>query len=112
MNLRCEPSMKDLYSNMDSSRIGLCQSVLEGAGIASYIQNENSPWLVNMMSPGVQPTLCIFDDERYDEAVKLLKPLNDNEAPAGADWTCAECGESNPSSFEVCWSCEAAKISA
>ena len=23
--------MKDLYSNMDSSRIGLCQSVLEGA---------------------------------------------------------------------------------
>ncbi len=104
--------MKELYSNMDSSRIGLCQSVLEGAGIASYIQNENSPWLVNMMSPVVQPTLCILDDDSYDEAVALLKPLNDIAASTGADWTCAKCGEINPSSFEVCWSCEAEKTSA
>ena len=101
--------MRELYSNLDSSRMGLCQSVLEGAGIACYVQNENSPWLVNMMSPVVQPTLCIMDDERYAEAVALLKPLNDNEASTGADWTCAKCGESNPSSFEVCWSCEAEK---
>ena len=97
--------MKELYTNLDSSRIGLCQSVLEGAGIACYVQNENSPWLVNMMSPVVQPTLCILDDERHDEALALLKPLNFNETDAGADWTCAKCSESNPGSFEVCWNC-------
>lgn len=98
--------MKELYTSTDSSRIGLCQSVLESAGIASFVQNESSPWLGNMMSPAVHPTLCIFDDERYDEAVALLKPMNDNETVTRADWMCAKCGESNPSSFEVCWSCD------
>ena len=101
--------MKELYTNMDSSRIGLYKSVLDDAGIASYIQNEHTSQLVNMISPIFQQTLCIVDDERYDEAVALLKPLNYNEAPEGADWICAKCWESNPSSFEVCWSCEAEK---
>lgn len=102
--------MKELYTNMDSSRIGMYKSILDEAGIACYIQNENTAQLVNMISPIFQPTLCILDDERYDEAVALLKPLNFNEAQDLADWNCAKCGESNPGSFEVCWNCESEKV--
>lgn len=98
--------MKELYTNMDSSRIGLYKSILDEAGIASYIQNENTAQLVNMISPIFQPTLCIVDDDRYDEAVALLKPLNYNETSELPDWTCAKCSESNPGSFDVCWNCE------
>lgn len=98
--------MKELYTNMDSSRIGLYKSILDEAGIASYIQNENTAQLVNMISPIFQPTLCIVDDDRYDEAVALLKPLNYKETSELPDWTCAQCSESNPGSFEVCWNCE------
>lgn len=101
--------MKELYTSTDSSRIGLCQSVLECAGIASFVQNESSPWLGNMMSPVVQPTLCLMDDSRYEEAVELLKPYQESSGIESMEWTCTKCGESNPASFDVCWHCEAEK---
>ena len=101
--------MKELYTSTDSSRIGLCQSVLESAGIASFVQNESSPWLGNMMSPAVQPTLCLIDDSRYEEAVELLKPYQESSKIVLSDWTCTNCGEGNPGSFDVCWNCEAEK---
>ena len=101
--------MKELYTSTDSSRIGLCQSVLESAGIPSFVQNESSPWLGNMMSPAVQPTLCLMDDSRYEEAVELLKPYQESSAIESMEWTCTKCGESNPGSFDVCWNCEAEK---
>lgn len=101
--------MKELYTSTDSSRIGLCQSVLESAGIASFVRNESSPWLGNMMSPAVQPTLCLIDDSRYEEAVELLKPYQESSKIVLLDWTCTKCGESNPGSFDVCWNCSAEK---
>jgi hypothetical protein len=101
--------MKELFTSSDSSRIGLCQSVLDSAGIVSFVQNESSPWLGNMMSPAVQPTLCLMDDSRYEEAVELLKPYQGSSRIESMEWTCTKCGESNPDSFDVCWHCEVEK---
>ncbi|MEM1108913.1 MAG: hypothetical protein AAGH99_09515 [Planctomycetota bacterium] len=51
----------------------------------------------------------------YLEALDLLRRLSHNEPlpdpptpyAEGHDWSCAACGEDNPSNFGVCWSCEA-----
>ena len=95
--------MKELFASMDLSRIGLYHSTLQHAGIASFIQNGT------VLSPVVRPTLCIVDDERYEEAVELLKPYQESSKIASLDWICTKCGESNPGSFDVCWNCEAEK---
>jgi len=105
--------MKELYTSMDSSRIGFYKSVLDEAGIVCFIQNDAGAQTLNVISPIFQPTLCIVDDSRYDEAIELLKPHHYPEAgPETAEWTCEKCGESNPGEFEVCWNCEAEKKTA
>ncbi len=35
-------------------------------------------------------------------------PGDDAASPA-LEWTCAQCGESNPKHFELCWNCESAQ---
>lgn len=99
--------MKELYTSMDSSRIGFYKSVLDEAGIVCFIQNEIGAQTLNVISPIFQPTLCIVDDSRFEEAVELLKPHHYPEETASSDWTCPKCGEDNPAGFEVCWNCAA-----
>ena len=101
--------MKELYTLADSTRIGFYKSVLDEAGIVCFIQNDAGAPL-NVVSPIFQPTLCVVDDDRYEEAVELLKPHHYQEGvEEAAEWTCAKCKESNPGGFEVCWNCETAR---
>ncbi|MBK8266828.1 MAG: hypothetical protein IPK83_00335 [Planctomycetes bacterium] len=50
---------------------------------------------------------------RYFEAIHLLNQFEQTgemppeRSPSGDDWTCASCGEENPATFDVCWSCSA-----
>ena len=51
--------------------------------------------------------------DRYLEAIDLIRrqklgePMPEPPAPpTGEDWTCAHCGEINPSNFDVCWNCD------
>lgn len=101
--------MRELYTSMDSTRIGFYKSILDEAGIACFIQNETTSQVVNMIAMVFQPTLCILDDERYDEAVTLLKPHQSTTFDTGAEWICPACKESNPASFDICWNCQAEK---
>lgn len=47
----------------------------------------------------------------YFEVIDLLRrrvlgePMPDFAEPDGPDWACGSCGEQNPGTFEVCWSC-------
>ncbi|MEW6251385.1 MAG: hypothetical protein AB1716_12115 [Planctomycetota bacterium] len=48
--------------------------------------------------------------EFYYEVLWLIRGLREqlaaSRAAARKTWRCAHCGEKNPGSFEVCWSCE------
>jgi hypothetical protein len=99
--------MRELYTSMDSTRIGFYKSVLDEAGIACYIQNETTSHLVNMIAMVFQPTLCIVDDDCYDEAVALLSPFQKpSSSEQQREWQCPNCQELNPASFECCWQCQ------
>jgi hypothetical protein len=99
--------MRELYTSMDSARIGLYKSILDSAGIACYIQNDASSRLLNMIAMVFQPTLCIVDDSRYEEAVALLAPYHHIPPRQEAEWTCGACNELNPETFDLCWNCGA-----
>ncbi len=106
--------MKEVFHDPDPTRVGFAKSILESEGIACFVRNENSQVLGQtffaMVQPQIfDPTLCVVDDERYDEAVGLLdERLSTGKAGTQNQiWTCPACKETVPASFEICWNCGA-----
>ena len=97
--------MRELLTSLDWTRLGFYKSVLDEAGIHSFIRNEHTAQLINVLIGPCQPSLCVVNDDEYDAAMELLRPHHDQTAPSGAEWTCAGCGEVNPAEFELCWKC-------
>lgn len=98
--------MRELLTSLDWTRLGFYKSVLDEAGIASFIRNEHTAQLINVLIAPCQPSLCVVNDDDYDAAMALLRPHHDRTAASAEEWACAGCGEANPPAFEVCWKCQ------
>jgi len=96
--------MREVFTSQDFTQVGYYKSILDEAGISSFVRNENSG---NPAASGAQflPTLCVIEDTDYDEAIRILKSQQYKEATPVADWTCPSCSEKNPGNFELCWNC-------
>jgi hypothetical protein len=98
--------MRELLTSLDWTRLGFYKSVLDEAGIASFIRNEHTAQLVNVLIAPCQPSLCVVNDDDYDAAMALLRPHHHSTPPSIEEWTCRGCGEVNPAEFELCWQCQ------
>ena len=106
--------MKEVFRHVDSALVGLYQSMLEDAGIGTFVHNTGTqqsvvadPLTALFPLPQFFPTLSVLRDEDYPEAVAILRSLQD-AAPGSPDWLCPRCGESVPGNFTTCWKCEQA----
>ena len=104
--------MKEVFRHSDAGRVAVCQSLLESAGIQTYVRNANTQQalvggiaLALFPIPDFWPTLCVMDDDDYPEALELLRDAQDAVTDMQPDWTCPECNESVPGHFAVCWNC-------
>ena len=114
--------MRRISHHHDLTILGLHKSILEEAGIASFVLNGNSWWLANgevallslvlgkrdhIQNPLFAPVLCLVEDEDFEEALEILKAY---QAPSllGPDWDCPGCGERISGNFEACWQCNTA----
>ena len=99
--------MRQVFSSQDFTEVGYYKSILDEAGIASFIRNENTG---NPVTSGAMflPSLCVVKNEDYDNAIRLLKSrqqikeVNEDRI----EWTCLSCSEKNPPNFELCWNCK------
>ena len=98
--------MREVFSSPDPTQVGYYKSILDEAGIPSFIRNENAS-SIGLSGAMFFPSLCIIDDTAYDEALGLLKSRQTKEKVTLTDWTCPACSEKNPGNFEVCWNCNA-----
>ena len=74
--------MKEVFRNADSAWVGLYQSILEDAGIPTFVYNLCS---LQMPVAGLAvaffplpiffPTLCVLVDEDYENAMEILKSI-------------------------------------
>jgi hypothetical protein len=104
--------MKEVFRHSDAALVTLRQSVLESAGIQTFVRNWNTQQalVAGLLTaifpiPEFWPTLCVMDDDAYREAMELLIDVTNSEAVAAAEWVCSQCGESVPRHFAVCWNC-------
>jgi hypothetical protein len=96
--------MRQVYSSQDSTQVGYYKSILDEAGIPSFIRNENSN-NPEVSGAGFWPALCVTEDAYYDEAIRLLKSRQVSDAARVDEWKCPTCSEINPPNFELCWNC-------
>jgi hypothetical protein len=98
--------MTEIFRNRNSVTIGHLQSLLESAGIRTYLRDEHGG---NTAFPEVTPALCILDDADLERGVELVRAyLESSGAGSNEELTCPQCGESSPGAFAVCWNCGAA----
>jgi hypothetical protein len=97
--------MKRVYSAFNLPEAQLMADMLQHAGIRVRVFNQNaSGALGELPVDSAQPQVWVEDDHRLEEARRLIESFqvaNIREAP----WTCRECSESNPATFETCWNC-------
>lgn len=103
--------MRAVFCSPETATVGLYKCLLEEAGILCFVRNERA-FQGEVVAPAFYPTICITDESRYDEAMALLNSVKDAPVNTGPDWTCAECNESVPASFDSCWNCEAVRPNA
>jgi hypothetical protein len=98
--------MREVFSSPDFTAVGYYKSMLDEAGISSFIQNENAN-SIGLAGAMFFPALCIIDDASYDEAIHILKSRQFKPDAVGVEeWTCPSCSEKNPGNFELCWNCD------
>ncbi|CAN5661757.1 hypothetical protein BH11VER1_BH11VER1_36700 [soil metagenome] len=102
--------MKEVFNHQEFERVGLCQSILDEAGIPSFIRNEISNNLITgLPSPLFAPALFVIEDADYEKAMEIIAALQDATPSPASDWSCPKCGESVPGNFDTCWQCETAR---
>ncbi len=100
--------MREIFTHQDYTRVGHFKSILDSAGITSFIRNESSHSSVTELpSPVLFPTLCVEDDADYEKAMELLREVYQPHVTDAPDWICGSCKETVPGTFESCWSCGA-----
>lgn len=92
-----------VHRGTDPIEANLLKGMLESEGIPGAVTGAD---LVGGYS-GI-PRVCdvrLMVPERYRASAAAALERYARERPAGGDWRCDACGESNAASFESCWSC-------
>jgi hypothetical protein len=97
--------MKKLYTAADLPQAYLISHLLEQAGIAHYISNENLQGGVGELPfTHTYPDLWLYDATDYPRAREIIDCF-ERAPPQREGWRCHACGEDNPPAFELCWRC-------
>lgn len=100
--------MREVFTDIDSAKVGFYKSALEQAGIPCFVRNEfSNTSMSSIPSHLFYPTLCVTDDDDFEAAVEVLRNFHNNPPPLHAPWLCPKCGEEVPGNFEECWQCGA-----
>ena len=96
--------MKLVYTHPSHVIVAQARSALDVAGIESVLRNEYAAGAMGELAPiDTWPELWVVHDRDYERARTLVEQSHADSA--GREWHCANCGSSNPPSFEWCWHC-------
>ena len=95
--------MKRLVSAPNLALATLWADQLNAAGIDASVQRRWAGSISGEIPPDqALPEVWILDDDRYDDALRLLHELRN---PPWRHWVCRNCLEQVDGPFEQCWNC-------
>jgi hypothetical protein len=97
--------MKRVASAWSLAEIGHFRNVVEQAGIACFVKNEQLGGALGDV-PFLEclPELWVYDDDDLVRAKRVIEELK-RPAPPGERWRCRHCHEDNDAEFAACWNC-------
>lgn len=97
--------MKLIYTHQNAILVQNAKNILVNEGIPVQLKNEFSAGGMGELSAiDSWLELWILDANDQERATQALKCLDEPESQD--DWQCANCGEKNYSSFNICWNCQ------
>jgi len=97
--------MKRIYSALNLPDAQIISDLLTQSGIRTRIFNQNAAGALGELPvDAAQPQVWVEDERREVEARQLVEQFHRANIRS-AQWACRECGEGNPSTFEICWNC-------
>jgi len=98
--------MKRVHSASNLPVAQLLVDLLAHRGIRARVFNANASSLAGELPiDSSLPQVWVDDDRDADRAREVIEAFV--RSPSGPPVKCPKCGEENPSSFELCWSCGA-----
>ena len=101
---------REVYSAADTQEAHFIKAALEEAGIAARVVGDHLQNAVgDLPAVAIAPRVWV-QSEKFDEARKIIADQQagrQGSATPATEWKCAECGEPNEPSFEICWNCQA-----
>lgn len=99
--------MKRVYTSESAAMAWHMRNVLEQHEITAVVRNDKL-YSVAGEVPFVECMTEVWVVQKldYQRAERIIRELELPDEPSGPDWLCRNCGESNASSYAICWSCE------
>ncbi len=107
-----DSALREVYSAADVHEAHFIRSGLEEVGIEARVVGDHLQSAVGELPAiAIAPRIWVHA-EKFDAARKFITEFEarrNSKSPATGQWTCGECGETNESSFDICWSCQTAR---
>ena len=104
---------KEIYSAANATEAHMIQGLLEQKSIETRLSGENLSTAWGGMQTDFNEVEILVDEEKYAEALQIISNYEEIlKLPAqdGESWECEECKKVNPDTFEICWSCQANRM--
>ena len=100
--------MKEVFRHRELAMVTIRQSILEEAGIATVLKNEDIA-ATEASIPPFWPALYVIENDEKERAITVIRQrLAEMAEGVDEEILCPNCTEPNPGNFDTCWSCEAA----
>ena len=104
---------KKIYSAANATAAHLIQGLLEQKSIKTNLAGESLSTVWGGLQTDFNEVEILVDEEKYAEALQIIANYEDilkQPAQDGESWECEECNKVNPETFEMCWSCQAIRM--
>mgnify|MGYP001497977143 CR=1 FL=1 len=104
---------KKIYSAANAIEAHMIQGLLERESIETNLSGEGLAIATGGLPTDVIQVEILVDEEKYAEALEIISNYEEilrHPAKDGASWECQECNKVNPDTFEICWSCQANRL--
>ena len=104
---------KKIYSAANAVEAHMIQGLLEQESIGTNLSGESLSTAWGGLQTDFNEVEILVEEEKYAEALQIIANYEDilkQPAQNGESWECEECNKVNPKTFEMCWSCQAIRM--
>ena len=104
---------KNIYSAANATEAHLIKGLLENESIETTLSGEGLSIAMGGLPTDVIQVGIMVNEDKYAESLEIISNYEQTlrePAQDGKSWECNECKQVNPEIFEICWNCQANRL--